>query len=100
MKIQITAKRPEEYHDLEIDFEQIYRIVVEALLNVYDLRSDYYLADGNVVYDEELYTSHSWTETRIVRKATPKDVEGLGALARLNEWYRILRKEKRGNDVS
>jgi len=100
MKVEITAKK-EEPAPFDLDLGTVYHIVNNALLQAYDLRDDYYLVGGNVVYYEDAATSgEKHTVMRIVRDASLKDVEGLTALTKLREWFRHRREEPPKSDVS
>lgn len=78
-----------EVSRIEVDVSP--RDMVENLrrwiLSVHKLPTDAYIDDkGQIVEDEEHYTSHSWTTTRVVRDApTNEETQLIKTLEALNQ---------------
>ena len=72
MKVRVELSK---FEDAIIHNREIKRIVFEVLKNAFEMPyEDMYIKEGKLVYDNEVCTSHCWTETEVVRhEATEKD---------------------------
>lgn len=60
--------------DVDIDEGQARMVTYETILKYIGFKKGQYISNGYVCEDFDVYTSHSWTETRQIRIATPLDV--------------------------
>jgi len=100
MNVRVRAKKVEDHVDVIVGLETIYNIVRGAVCEAYNVPPDAFIEDGNLMVEEEYHTSHSWYEKKVIRAATPTDVEAINALEVLGGWYLKKVKEQHGKDVS
>lgn len=81
----------QERIDVEVSELDIINAYKRILAKKFDLPINAYLADGKVMEDEEVYTSHSWTNTRVIRDATEMDERVLKHFQELHALQRIER---------
>ena len=72
MLLSIEGTKSEEVK-IEISEEQLIDKFLEYYREKYDIPLSGFTKDGNLYMYYENYTSHSWVEERVYRKALPTD---------------------------
>jgi len=74
-----------------IEKSELVRILTELFRDKLEIPEEAFLENGNLCKWETYYTSHSWDEKEILRKATEEDIQAVNVLDRLKK---SLKEEK------
>jgi len=60
--------------DIELSQESKYDITLTTLRELLEWPDGAYIHESDLVVNMTYHTSHSWTDMKVIRKATPKDM--------------------------
>lgn len=84
MRIRVSKTLLE---DVDIDSSNMKEIAIKVVCDVFKFNYGWYINNnGDLCEDEEVHTSHSWTTTEIVRKATSEDINILEVLRKIRTY--------------
>lgn len=84
MNIRVIISKTE---DIRLTHQHCKDIALHAINKAFDLKGGHYISDkGMLCCDSEgSGGSHSWTDTKVIREATDKDMIGLAAIQAIKE---------------
>jgi len=94
MRIEGTVVKKESTV-IEISNSDYHKMIMKELYELFNLKSDYFISDGNIMQNVEYHTSHSWDSDEIVRPVTKDDELNINFLKKINsELYKKLEGKK------
>ena len=70
LKIRLPITK---WEDICISKEKRIEITAQTLRDFFRLDKDIHIENGDIIHYEEYYTSHSWSEKKVLRKATNEE---------------------------
>lgn len=70
LKIRIPITK---WEDVCISKEKRLEITAQTLRDFFRLDKDITIENGDIIHHDEYYTSHSWSEKTVLRKATKEE---------------------------
>lgn len=84
MRIKGSRTTREEF---DIDVREVRAIAANVICKILEFNPKWYInSKGGLCEDETFHTSHSWTSTEVIRKATQEDMVAVSLLKRVSGY--------------